>query len=382
LVNAAEVGGAASTLTDRTSPRGRVFTRRARLGELDALRGLGAIAVSLQHVLVLTGAAAAILQLATLTPLNALIDGTRAVLLFFVLSGFVLALPFYRGPVSPVGFILKRAARLYPAYWVALAASIAVFSIDTDTHLNAYALANFASLLTEYDAQKYNVVFWSLVQEMRLSLLFPLIMVLVVRLPTRWILGLSAIFVATGFAGEEQPGGPIIGLAATAFYAFFFVLGALTAKHLDRLTALIIRLPGLLLACWLVVTLGVYGAFPTIGVAVPVEKAVIGVASASLIVLALGWADLSRVLRAPPFHFVGMVSYSYYLLHVPISELVYRLTGGPGLIAAGVTVAAGLVIAWMSFKWIEMPGIAVGHQLYARIAKRRLPPREAATAAT
>jgi peptidoglycan/LPS O-acetylase OafA/YrhL len=345
---------------------------RGRLGELDALRGLGAIAVSLQHVLVLTGAGAAILQLATLTPLNAFVDGTRAVLLFFVLSGFVLALPFFRGPVSPVGFIAKRVARLYPAYWVALAVSIAVFTSGRDPHVSLYALANFASLLTEFDAQTYNVVFWSLVQEMRLSILFPLIMVLVVRLRAPWIVALSALLVATGYAGEEYPGGPIIGLAATAFYAFFFVLGALTAKHIGRLTSLVGRSSPRQLGLWLALAIGVYGAFPTIGLGVPVGKAVIGLAGAGLIVLAIGWAGLARALGAPAFQFVGMVSYSYYLLHEPINELVDRLVGGPGLAAAGLTIAASLAIAWASYRWIELPGIAIGHRLYGAIMRRSL----------
>src|SRR5262245_42624166 len=76
-----------------TRPGPQVPSRGPRLGELDALRGVGAIAVSLQHVLVPIGSIAALLQVVRLTPLNALIDGTRAVLLFFVLSGFVLAIP-------------------------------------------------------------------------------------------------------------------------------------------------------------------------------------------------------------------------------------------------------------------------------------------------
>src|SRR5579859_7503752 len=122
---------------DGINPRdGRQLrTGRMRLGELDALRGLAALAVSFQHVLLLTGAAGAVLALAALTPLNAMFDGTRAVLFFFVLSGFVLAVPFFRGVVSPAGFVAKRAARIYPAYWLALVVSIAIYSISANVHL-------------------------------------------------------------------------------------------------------------------------------------------------------------------------------------------------------------------------------------------------------
>ena len=159
-----------------------------RLRELDALRGLAALAVSFQHLFLLTGMAGAVLALAALTPMNAFFDGTRAVLFFFVLSGFVLAVPFFRGVVSPTGFVAKRAARIYPAYWFALIVSIGVYTLSANPHLTLYSAANFASLLTDYTAQNYNVVFWSLVQEMRLSILFPLLILPVIKLPWRWVL--------------------------------------------------------------------------------------------------------------------------------------------------------------------------------------------------
>ncbi len=194
-------------------------------------------------------------------------------------------------------------------------------------------------------------------------------------------MAISALLVAAGYAGEEQRGGPIIGLASTAFYAFFFVLGVITAKHVDQLTALVRRTPRIELAVMLAVALGIYGAFPVVGLGVPVGKAVIGLASAALMILSIGWAGLAQVLRARPFQFVGMVSYSYFLLHEPISDLVVRLTGGPGVLPAVLTVAASLLAAWASFRLIEQPSIAIGRRLSSAISRRALPAPRAAPAA-
>jgi peptidoglycan/LPS O-acetylase OafA/YrhL len=346
-----------------------------RLRELDALRGLAALAVSFQHVFLLTGSAGAVLAVVALTPLNALIDGTRAVLFFFVLSGFVLAVPFFRGSVSPTGFVAKRAARIYPAYWFALIVSIGVYSLSANPHVTLYSAANFASLVTDYTAQDYNVVFWSLVQEMRLSILFPLLILPVVKLPSRWVLAGSMPLIVAGFFGEEFPGGPIVGLFATVFYAFFFVIGALAAKHMHQLVAMVRGMSPRRAALWLGVAVIVYGAMPIDGIAVPVEKAIVGVACVGIMLLALGWPGLSRFLLFPALQFVGRISYSYYLLHLPVSKLVpYLLHDQIPVITPVVIIAGSLLLAWMAYRWIEVPSIRLGHYLYEQISARMAAP--------
>ena len=348
-----------------------------RLRELDALRGLAALAVSFHHVVLLTGSAAAVLAIVELTPLNAFFDGTRAVLFFFVLSGFVLAVPFFRGGVSPTGFVAKRAARIYPTYWLALIVSIGIFSLSANPHLTLYSVANFASLLTDYTAQTYDVVFWSLVQEMRLSILFPLLILPVLKLPWRWVLVGSLPLVVAGFFGEEFAGGPIVGLFATVFYAFFFVLGALAAKHIDQLVAIVRVMSPRRAALWLGAALMVYGATPNDGIAVPVEKAVVGVACIGIMVLALGWPGLSRFLLFPALQFVGRISYSYYLLHLPVSKLVlYLFHDQFPVMTPIVTIAGSLLLAWIVYRWIEVPSIQLGHRLYERLRARMATPIE------
>src|SRR5260370_9382622 len=144
-----------------------------RLRELASLGGLAALAVSFGHVVMLVrvGVAGTALTLLAFTPLHGLWDGHRAVLFFFVLSGFVLAVPFFCGTVSPIAFVVKRAVRIYPAYWIAVVVSIGAFWLFGIPHLNLSELANFASLIRCPPARKHDRVVCSVSHEVRLSII-------------------------------------------------------------------------------------------------------------------------------------------------------------------------------------------------------------------
>lgn len=81
---------------------------RHRYRQLDSLRGLAALTVFIGHcagVKINMGVQNAVYP----TPLGVLFNGNAAVVFFFVLSGFVLSLPFVNGnrPLKLTGFILK-----------------------------------------------------------------------------------------------------------------------------------------------------------------------------------------------------------------------------------------------------------------------------------
>lgn len=370
-----------------------------RLKELDSLRGLAALAVSFYHgqVLFASGAAAAVLALLAITPLHAMFDGGRAVVFFFVLSGFVLAVPFFRGPVSPVGFVLKRMARIYPPYWAVLIVAILVevstggpairvpcmmrFGFLTllqtcgDPVPPWHAVAFLIALFSEYQGYYlYDPVIWSLVQELRLSILLPLIMLPVVRFPGRWVMLGSLPLVMAGFFAIKVPNEnllPLGGPYATIYYAWFFVLGAVAAKHIDQLAAFVRGFKARRAALWLAVTLIVYGSLPVIGIASPVEEAAVGLSTVSLMVIGLAWSGLSRVLVSSSLRILGRMAYSYYLIHYVALVLAGRLLLGriPSLAVFVLGIAVALIMAWASYRWVEVPSIRLGHALYGRFRK-------------
>ena len=96
--------------------------RQARYFELDSLRGLAAMIVVLHHLRFLwqedakPSSAICRFFLDLVAPF-----GTEAVMLFFVLSGFVLSLPTVNGrPQTYFTFLIRRIFRIYVPYLAAL----------------------------------------------------------------------------------------------------------------------------------------------------------------------------------------------------------------------------------------------------------------------
>ncbi|MGH9597467.1 MAG: acyltransferase family protein, partial [Edaphobacter sp.] len=102
---------------------------RKHFGELDSLRGIAAVAVMFFHFHLLWEESPHhewSEWLFMFPPLKFLIAGHAAVILFFLLSGFVLALPQIRGKKQRYAeYISKRVCRIYMPYLVALFLAVA-----------------------------------------------------------------------------------------------------------------------------------------------------------------------------------------------------------------------------------------------------------------
>jgi len=143
-------------------------TRPTRYPSLDGLRGVCALVVVVYHCLLVVpalsipadgSAPSAAASSATWspvwwlyrTPLRALWAGPEAVLIFFVISGFVLCLPLARSPVRQwATYYLRRFCRLYLPVWGAV--GFAVLGAGLALVL-AFALAGSLPLLRAKPAQ-------------------------------------------------------------------------------------------------------------------------------------------------------------------------------------------------------------------------------------
>src|SRR5262249_47796694 len=118
-------------------------------------------------------------------------DGRPMVIVFFVLSGFVLTVALGIDPVrSYRGFVIKRIFRIYVPYVASLLVSAAIFfSLQPSavpqltgwfnaTWADGVSFEEFAEnalLLGTVKSATLNNVNWSLVYELRISMIFPLL---------------------------------------------------------------------------------------------------------------------------------------------------------------------------------------------------------------
>lgn len=354
----------------------------SRIRSLDGLRGAAALAVVFHHVSLVARPELDRTTWAwlTQTPLKLLFPGTESVLVFFVLSGLVVALPALRGGFSWVSYYPARMLRLYLPVIAALLLSAALILLvprDPSTMPEGSWMRNAQatgvtplSLLGEASLTRrsYGIdnVLWSLRWEVVFSLLLPAFVWLALRI-TRHPLILAGLCVTATILGRVLS-------VATLVYIPVFLLGTVMAAHLEELRRwrpprrwtlpLLAGLAGaLLIASWLARPLGL----PE--VAQSVLWGLAGAGAALTVLLAVLWPPLQAGLELRPVQWLGRVSFSLYLVHVPIiATLVYLFGMSRWWLACLIAVPLSLVTAEAFQRWIEAPA----HRL-ARTVGSRMP---------
>jgi peptidoglycan/LPS O-acetylase OafA/YrhL len=368
-----------------------------RLEQLDSLRGLAALAVVFHHHLMVfpvfnpeaSGPVGFWPGLLKNSPLHVFWAGHEAVILFFVLSGFVLSLPFQAGePVAYFPYLIKRVSRIYLPYLAALAVALTLrvefarhdvvglsdwFARTWDEPVTLKAVAEHAALLPSFANSKLNPVLWSLVHEMRISLIFPLLMALVVRAGTRGSLLVGLALSGVGLAGHwaskrflHYPNDYFF----TLHYVMMFIVGALLARHRAGLVRRFLAVPPRLrfllpLGATVLFTYNwVRPDLPVLGHAAVGDYFILA-GSCLFIVWALAASGLARVLEHGWSVFVGRISYSLYLYHALALLAVVHFCYGRlplGFILA-LSCTAGLVAAAAAYQAVERPSMALGRLL-------------------
>lgn len=367
-----------------------------RYPELDALRGVAALVVMLYHFFRLwTGTPHSrwVERMFTATPLRLLVSGRAAVVLFFVLSGFVLSLPRIAGVERAYrGYIVKRVCRIYWPYLFALGLAVlgcarwhgatefgGWFALTWYEAPQWRLVLAHVLFLGNYDDSAYNTAFWSLVQEMRISLVFPLLFWLVARLGWRWSVVLPPVLtVITGVVLEA--GAAPEKVMWTVNYTGAFVYGILLARNKDALER---WLGGL--------GRGAYVGFAALSLLlflVPdrMSRAMVGVGppgvdlvmmwgAAGVLLLAMSHRHAVRLLRGRLLQGLGRMSYSVYLLHgTVLFALVYMFGARFGVV---VLLPPYLVLTllggWAMFWAVERPSMMLGRRLARGRAERGEP---------
>jgi peptidoglycan/LPS O-acetylase OafA/YrhL len=310
--------------------------RLQRVAGLDGIRGLAALYVVINHVFLRAFPGYPVDH----APFWAawFIYGRFAVVVFIVLSGFSLALSpaVHDWRLDGIGqFACRRARRILPAYWAALAFSLAVawLVVAQPGHgvPDAKSVLVNGLLVQNIDgAPSPNAAFWSMAVEAQLYLLFPLLLLTVRRRgAVVMVAAITLVVSAVGILGPHIARVDTFVVQSPPDLAALFALGILTAgiaraTHARRswpwaALALAAALPVLATIWW-------EGSVWTLHHLFWVDLA-LGPAIACLLAgLATGRPPaLLRVLDSQPMRRLGRSSYSLYLTHAPIVVVVYEL---------------------------------------------------------
>src|SRR6185312_5139986 len=306
-----------------------------RIAGLDGVRGLAALFVVVDHVFLRAFPGYPV----DTAPFWAawFIYGRFAVVVFIVLSGFSLALSPARHGWRLDGvsrFAFRRARRILPAYWAALAFSLAIVWVIVRPAGPAMpgaksVVVNGLLVQNLVGAPSPNRSFWSMAVEAQLYIAFPLLLLLV----RRW---------------------GAVGMVASVTLVVAAI--GILAPHVSRLDVFVIRSPPELAALFAVGVLsaGIVGAsgarssWPWAGLALAAAAPVLAVIGSRGSVWTLDhlfWVDLAlgpavacllaglatgrpaplrRLLDARLIRGLGSCSYSLYLTHGPIVVVVYE----------------------------------------------------------
>lgn len=319
-------------------------SRRRRLPEIDALRGIAACGVMLFHYV--TVFPKFFPKLAGFSPgvREGFTAGSYGVVLFFVISGFVITLTL-DSTRHALDFAVRRFARLYPVYWAAILVTVLFVHMSGETSLAVplpALLANFTMLHGLLYLPSVDGVYWSLLVELAFyACMLSLWAIGGLRRPERVVLGWLALKLLCWLVPTIPWRLQILFVIE---YIPFFLIGILL--HRIWTGARTWRLQAPYFAACLAVLL----------VTQSLKFALLG--AFALLVVGAAISGRARFLDRAPLRWLGAISYPLYLVHGSIGFIVMAEAIGRGissLAAIPIAIAVALLLATALRLLIEQP---------------------------
>ncbi len=347
-------------------------SRLAKIPEIEGLRAIAVLAVVLYHA-----------------GLSSLSGGYTGVDVFFVISGYVITRKLLseleeKGSLDLFSFYAGRVKRLFPAllFMIVVVCSLAfVFLSPMEQQLQQNsAIASLAWVHNLYlsfvdrgyfdPGHEYNLFLhtWSLGVEEQFYFFWPFFLLFASGVFLRKgqfryngrLLFFLLLTVILGFCFSLflTLVKPVWGFFLPISRVWQFALGALVVlasrmisqNEPPRQVALFIQILGTILLCISFFALREELSYPGFFALLP------SVGCALLLFSLKAHIDtpLNRILRSRHFVVMGGLSYSWYLWHWPVLLLGWMLVDGfPGFNV--LLVFLGLLMAWVSYRYIEMP---------------------------
>lgn len=308
---------------------------------------------------------------------------------FFVISGYLItdqlcATWQRRGGLDLKTFWVRRVRRLVPAVLVTLVVATAAAAVvkpdllsgvggdllaATTFTSNWWDVINGASYFSQFGDQPLFPHLWSLAVEEQFYLAWPLVLVAVLHLVRRrgaraciaFAMACASLFAMIAL---HEPGADASRVYyGTDTHAFGLLLGAtlaiampaewstgLARKNADRLGAL--GLAGTVALGFMAVLLSGSSEFLYCG-----GFGLVAISAGALVVAVIpadSW--FGRLLSWYPLRWIGLRSYGIYLWHMPVVVLLTASgVAVPDAVFVALVTAVSLVIAAISYRWIEEP---------------------------
>ena len=343
-----------------------------RLAFVDTLRGIAVLAVLFQHVFEVivqkhpTGAYYWVFHDAIGYYMN---FGRFGVVLFFFVSGFVIPFSFPDSATPVRDFTISRFFRLYPAYWTSMVIGLVTMQVlESNAYPLSQVIANVTMLQTFVNIPNLWVFYWTLAIELLFyvgcTILFA--MGLLNRRFTAVTIVVAAALVGTTAAVfvENRAVSSVmeVGLNLSAMFLGKIIRDTVIGGKLRWTHVAVCTLLYAIFAATLSDRRfgGVYheNFFYSYS---------IGSAYVCAALVFIGFAVFGERMAWRPMAFVGVISYSVYLMSPFVIVFIHRLVWfGDGPLGWSVflvmILALSILVSWMTFAFVEKPSIAFGHR--------------------
>ncbi|WP_165549857.1 acyltransferase family protein [Kribbella speibonae] len=321
---------------------------RARLHEIDLLRIVAAVSVMAYHYL-FSAYAGGLSDLRFPHADVVARYGYLGVDLFFTISGFVVLLSAWDR--SPRSFVISRAVRLYPAYWVAVTLTTIV-SVGLSQGRFPVSLPQYLANLTMFNSlpniENVDVVYWTLWAELRF---YAMILVLTwAGITARRVTYFCWAWLAATFVFQAGLLPHATDLILNTQFSHYFIAGmALCLIHRYGVTPQTLAIVAISLGN--AIYRGV-GFADRVGIRYHTDLhrpvVVVIIVAIFAIMLAVALKLTSRIGR-PWFAVLGALTYPLYLVHAHIGFIIFERLGDQVnhvlLVAATMLLMTGVAAA-------------------------------------
>ena len=303
---------------------------QGKLYSIQALRGVGALAVVIYHAL-------------SLFPFITFRAGAAGVDLFFVISGIVMSISITE-KTKPWDFLIRRIVRVAPMYWIATTLAIIYFALRYDMTISTEHVVTSYLFLPPPKEFVFPVLYpgWTLNFEM----FFYLILSLLILINKNTTYTAICILLMIGSLSKNLSG--VTGSYYLTEGILEFALGLMIGQ-LIKSGYIPKKAPSIILITSSIALFAINNYFKSDGFIAW------GIPSALLIIGCLGF-DSSKLMKSRAVQFFGEASYSIYLFHalaIWVIDWTFPTQKSPIHLISAILLS--VIIGSAAYKTIEQP---------------------------